>query len=178
MSEAFCDPAYDVGAPMDATVEAIATLLEHARARGVPVVYATMAFDAADPEASAGMWGRKVPALLQLVDSDPRATGVHPRLAPAESDASFIKTRSSAFFGTPLEELLETMDVDTLIVTGCSTSGCIRATALDGVSLGYRIVVPEECVADRAEAPHRANLADIDAKYGDVLALSEVLERL
>ena len=160
------------------SLDAIAQLLAEARRRGVPVFYLVMAFDAADPAADAGVWGQKVPALLELVDSDPNVTTVHPRIAPEAGETVIIKKRSSAFFGTPLNDLLGERGVDTLIVTGCSTSGCIRATALDAVSYDYRVVVPAECVADRALEPHRANLFDMNAKYGDVDPLASVIEQL
>src|ERR671934_282338 len=80
----------------------------------------------------------------------------------------WTKRASSAFFGTPLQTFLIAAGVDTLVVTGCVTSGCVRATVVDAVSWGYRVIVPEECVGDRAEGPHAWNLFDIDAKYADV----------
>ncbi len=178
MSKAFCDTRYKAGDEVGPTLDAIAQLLAEARRRGVPVFYLVMAFDAADPVADAGVWGQKVPALLELVDSDPNVTTVHPRIAPEAGETVIIKKRSSAFFGTPLNDLLGERGVDTLIVTGCSTSGCIRATALDAVSYDYRVVVPAECVADRALEPHRANLFDMNAKYGDVDPLASVIEQL
>jgi maleamate amidohydrolase len=89
-----------------------------------------------------------------------------------------VKKHSSSFLGTNLLSLLIEDRVDTIIITGCSTSGCVRAACLDGVSYGFRIVVPEACVSDRAEGPHYANLFDINAKYGDVMPLEEVLQHL
>jgi maleamate amidohydrolase len=103
---------------------------------------------------------------------------IDPRIAPADGEIVFNKKVASAFFGTPLVSQLASRGVDTVILTGCSTSGCIRATAVDAVSYGFRVIVPEECVADRADAPHRANLFDIDSKYGDVVGVDEVLEHL
>jgi maleamate amidohydrolase len=178
MSKAFCDSGYQAGDDVEPTLDAIATLLAEARRRGVPVFYVVMAFDSGDPIADAGVWGQKVPALLELVDSDSNVTTVHPRIAPEEGEAVMTKKRSSAFFGTGLDDLLSELGVDTLIVTGCSTSGCIRATALDAVSYDYRVVVPAECVADRAAGPHRANLFDMDAKYADVDPLASVIAQL
>jgi maleamate amidohydrolase len=99
-------------------------------------------------------------------------------IAPRDGETVINKTRSSAFFRTGLDATLRGLGVDTVILTGCSTSGCIRASALDAVSHDFKVVVPAECVADRAEPPHRANLFDIDAKYGDVVPLREVLARL
>jgi maleamate amidohydrolase len=90
----------------------------------------------------------------------------------------WIKRASSAFFGTPIIPFLTAAGVDTLIVTGCVTSGCIRATAVDAVSFGYRTIVPAECVGDRAEGPHQSNLFDIDVKYADVEPLFNVLRHI
>jgi maleamate amidohydrolase len=178
MAVAFCDPAYGVGCDLTPTVNAIASLLQAARPRGVPIVFTTIAFDPDAVAADAGMWGVKIPALLELRADDPNATTIDERIAVQPGETVINKKRSSAFFGTNLEGLLSGHQVDTLVLCGCSTSGCIRATALDGVSYGYRVVVPEECVADRAEGPHRANLFDIEAKYGDVVPLSAVIDYL
>jgi maleamate amidohydrolase len=175
MAVAFNDPAYKVGADQTAAVEAIAELLPAARKAGAPVYYTTTAYhpDGRD----AGMFARKVPALLELQLGD-EGVEIDPRLAPAEGEHVIIKKHSSSFLGTNLLSLLVEDRVDTIIVTGCSTSGCVRAACLDGVSYGFRIVVPETCVSDRAEGPHYANLFDINAKYGDVMPLEEVLDHL
>jgi maleamate amidohydrolase len=177
MSRAFTDPSYRVGAEATPAVEAIARLLEAARGRGgVPVFFTTMAYEGDGLDA--GMWGRKVPALLDLHVDDPAAMQIDERIAPAENELVFNKKFASAFFGTPLASLLAARGVDTVLLAGCSTSGCVRATAVDAVSYGYRLIVPEECVADRAPGPHEANLFDIQAKYGDVVGLDEVLDYL
>jgi len=177
MSRAFTDPSYRVGSDQADTVEAIARVLAAARERGdVPVFFTTMAYEADGLDA--GLWGRKVPALLDLRVDDDAAMQIDERIAPAENDLVLNKKFASAFFGTPLAPLLAARGVDTVILTGCSTSGCVRATAVDAVSYGYRLIVPEECVADRAPGPHHANLFDIHAKYGDVVSVSEVLDYL
>jgi nicotinamidase-related amidase len=177
MSRAFTDPNTRVGAEQGETVAAIARVLAAARARGgVPVFFTTMAFE---PDGrDGGTWGKKIPALLDLHTDDPAAMEIDPRIAPGDAEIVLNKKFASAFFGTPLASQLASRGVDTVILTGCSTSGCIRATAVDGVSYGYRIIVPEECVADRAVEPHRANLFDIQSKYGDVIGVDEVLEYL
>ena len=118
-----------------------------------------------------------MPALLELQLGD-RGVEIDPRLAPLDSEIVITKKYASAFFQTNLPSLLVTEGVDTLLLTGCSTSGCVRAAAIDGVSHGYRMIVPRECVSDRADGPHWANLFDIDAKYGDVVPLGETLEYL
>jgi nicotinamidase-related amidase len=175
MAIAFNDPAYKVGADQTSAVEAIAELLPVARQAAAPVYYTTTAYhpDGRD----AGMFARKVPALLELQLGD-RAVEIDPRLAPAVGEHVIVKKHSSSFLGTNLLSLLIEDRVDTIIITGCSTSGCVRAACLDGVSYGFRIVVPEACVSDRAEGPHYANLFDINAKYGDVMPLEEVLQHL
>lgn len=175
MAVAFNDPSYRVGTDQTKAVEAIQRLLEAARARNVPVVFFTTAYQ---PDGSdAGMFGKKIPALLELQLSSP-GVEIDPRLEPQEDEPVIVKKFASAFFGTNLPSLLVSLGVDTVIPTGCSTSGCIRAAAIDGVSHGYRVIVPEECVSDRAEEPHRANLFDIDSKYGDVVSLKETLDYL
>ncbi len=176
MSKAFNDPSYRVGSDQTPAVAAIATLLAVARPLSVPVFFTTMAYQ---PDGSdAGFFGKKVPALLELRLDDPAAVEIDDRIVPAEGEVVINKKCASAFFGTPLLSLLIAKSVDTIILTGCSTSGCIRATAVDAVSYGFRVIVPQECVSDRAEGPHHANLFDIAAKYGDVVPLSEVVAYL
>ena len=175
MSVAFNDPAYRVGADQTPAVNAIAKLLREARRRSVPILFFTTAYEAGGLDG--GMFGRKIPALLDLRVGDP-GVEIDPRLAPAPGEPVITKKFSSAFFQTHLPSLLLALGVDTVVLTGCSTSGCVRATAVDAVSHGYRVIVPLECVSDRAEGPHYANLFDIDSKYGDVLSLSEVLAHL
>lgn len=176
MSKAFNDPSYKVGSDQTETVMMIARLLAVARPLHVPVFFTTMAYlpDGSD----AGMFGKKMPATLQLRLDDSAAVQIDDRIAPIDGEFVINKKCASAFFGTNLLPLLITKGVDTLIVTGCSTSGCIRATAIDGASYGFRVIVPQECVSDRAEGPHYANLFDIAAKYGDVVPLSEVVTHL
>jgi maleamate amidohydrolase len=176
MTRAFCDPSYKVGADLTPTIEAIAPLLEASRAAGVPVFYTTIAYR--EDGGDGGVFLKKIPSLRELRLDDPATSEFDPRIAPAEGDTVIAKKFPSAFFGTSLASMLVARGVDTLVLTGCSTSGCIRATAIDAVSNGYRVIVPEEAVADRVPGPHYANLFDINAKYGDVLPLAEVLEAL
>jgi nicotinamidase-related amidase len=175
MQVALDDPAYKVGADQTPAVEAIGTLLPHARRRGVLVVYARTGYrpDGRD----GGVFMEKIPGLIELQLDDP-GYEIDPRIAPEDADVVIGKKHASAFFGTNLSSLLVSHGVDTVILTGCSTSGCIRAAAIDGVSYGFRMILPLECVSDRAEGPHWANLFDIDAKYGDVVPLAEVIEYL
>jgi len=89
-----------------------------------------------------------------------------------------VKKYASAFLGTPLASTLVARGVDTVVVTGCTTSGCVRATVVDALSYGFRPIIPEEAVGDRAQEPHDANLFDMDSKYGDVVPLSDALAYL
>ncbi len=95
-----------------------------------------------------------------------------------ESDMWLVKKYASCFFGTDLISRLTTRAIDTVILTGCTTSGCIRATAVDACSYGFHAIVVDDCVGDRAELPHIANLFDINAKYGDVVSSAEASQYL
>jgi maleamate amidohydrolase len=112
-----------------------------------------------------------------MVPGEPMADIV-PELTPEPDDTIIIKQYASAFFGTSLAAMLTSQGIDTLIVTGCSTSGCIRATAVDGMQYGFRVIVPRQCVGDRHADPHEANLFDINSKYGDVVNKAEVIDYL
>lgn len=150
-------------------------LLAAARAAGIPVIHTKVMYH---PSGADGGWFvRKVPALRKLVPGEPLAE-IDPAVAPLPEEVVIVKQYPSPFFGTPLAPMLATLGVDTLILAGCSTSGCVRAGALDGVQHGYRVIVPRECVGDRHDGPHDANLFDINAKYGDVLGRDEVIAYL
>lgn len=150
-------------------------LLELARRQGVLVIYTQVYYSREGLEG--GVFVRKVPVLRTLVAGEPLAE-IAPELQPDPADVVIVKHYASAFFGTALASLLTSQGVDTLILTGCSTSGCIRATAVDGMQHGFRVIVPRECVGDRHPGPHEANLFDIDSKYGDVVGVGEVVEYL
>ena len=150
-------------------------LLAAARAAGVPVIHTKVLYH---PSGADGGWFvRKVPALRKLVPGEPLAE-IDPAVAPLPDEVVIVKQYPSPFFGTPLAPMLTALGVDTLILAGCSTSGCVRAGALDGVQHGYRVVVPRECVGDRHDGPHDANLFDIHAKYGDVVGRDQVIAYL
>ncbi|MER1968896.1 N-carbamoylsarcosine amidohydrolase [Castellaniella sp. GW247-6E4] len=173
--------AYTVqGSPLyaEGVVQAIANtvpLLSAARASGIPIIYTKVSFHPSGLDG--GLFVRKVPSLRKLVEGEPLAE-VDPLVAPQPEDLVIIKNYASAFFGTSLATTLHAMGVDTVILTGCSTSGCIRASSIDGIQHGFRVVVPEECVGDRTPEVHRANLFDINAKYGDVLPRETVVRFL
>jgi nicotinamidase-related amidase len=176
MSVGFTDPASPLHCELEAVVAAIERLLAAARAAGFPVVYTTVAYGEADRR-TAAVFIEKVPALLAL-EQGSRLVEIDPRLAPREGEPVVTKLFASAFHGTALSTLLATERCDGVIVTGASTSGCVRATAVDALQHGYRVVGPREAVGDRNAAAHEANLYDIDAKYGDVLPLQAVLDHL
>lgn len=147
-------------------------LLHAAREADVLVIHTTVQYT--PPHfVDGGAWVRKSPVLRCLAEK--RFAAVCDGVEPLESEIVLRKQYASAFFGTSLASTLTAAGVDTVILVGCSTSGCIRASAVDGLQHGFNVVVPRECVGDRHEKPHEANLFDINSKYGDVLAKSEVL---
>ena len=150
-----------------------------ARAKGMPVIWSHVAYksDAGD----AGIWGTRTdtPDSLQNIKYDSERHRFDPRCEIDEArDMIYTKRMPSAFFETPLASYLTWHKVDTVVVTGGSTSGCVRATAVDSLSRGYRTIVPEECVADKHESYHFANLTDLQLKYADVVSVSEVTDYL
>jgi maleamate amidohydrolase len=172
----FTDPASPLACDLDGCVTSIAALLDAFRTAGLPVVFTTVCYDDFGKEAAA-VFIEKVPALLVL-EPGSEWVAIDPRIAPAEGEAVLSKHFASAFFGTTLGSLLTTAGCDTVVVTGASTSGCVRATAVDALQHGYRVVVPREAVGDRNPSAHEANLYDIDAKYGDVVSVDEVVAHL
>lgn len=163
--------AADVVVAVAATVD----LLTRARNKGIPVIYTQVLYSASGCDG--GIFVQKVPVLRMLVSGEPLAEIV-PELSPQPADVIIVKQYASAFFGTSLAAMLTSMGIDTVVLTGCSTSGCIRATAVDGMQHGFRVVIPRECVGDRHRAPHESNLFDIDSKYGDVMTKADVLAYL
>jgi maleamate amidohydrolase len=170
MIRAFTEQGSPLAGDLDAQVDAINRLLGPARAAGAPVIFTTVAYDRQLTEA--GLWIRKVPTHDVLMEGTPWVE-CDPRMDRRDEDMWLVKKYASCFFGTDLCSRLQTHGVDTLILTGCTTSGCVRATAVDACSYGFHTIVVEECVGDRAELPHVSNLFDINAKYGDVVELEE-----
>lgn len=168
----FTNPESPLGSDLDAEVEATNRLLSAARRRRVPLVFSVTTYDSSLTDA--GLFLAKVPSLAVLRRGE-RWAEIDPRLAPRTGETVIEKRYASAFFGTPLASTLTALGVDTILLTGCTTSGCIRATAVDALQHGFRAIVPRECVGDRAPEPHEANLLDIDSKYGDVVDLEVAL---
>ena len=163
--------APDVVTAVDETIP----LLSLAREKQIPVLYTKVLYNKNFRDG--GIFIQKVPVLKTMVEGEPLAEIV-PQLMPVETDIIIVKQYASAFFGTSLAATLTSLGVDTILLTGCSTSGCIRASAVDGMQYGFRVIVPRECVADRHPGPHEANLFDINSKYGDVMGKGEVMEFL
>ncbi|MFC6835242.1 isochorismatase family protein [Halomarina ordinaria] len=173
--EAFTDPDSALGSDVESVVERTRELLDAFRERDLPRYFTTVAYE--ESYGDAGVFVEKVPALRDLrLGTD--AVRVDDRLEPREGERVVLKKYASAFFGTDLATELTTHRVDTLVLAGVTTSGCVRATAVDSLQHGYRTIVPRDAVGDRAEGPHRANLFDIDAKYGDVVTTDDVLSEL
>ncbi|ABG05662.1 N-carbamoylsarcosine amidase [Rubrobacter xylanophilus DSM 9941] len=171
----FTDPGCPLGADMGAEIEATRRVLEVARGRGFPVIFTTIAFE--ENLVDGALWVRKVPSLGELRLGS-RWVEIDPRLERREEETVIVKKGASAFFGTNLSAILASLGVDSVVLCGATTSGCVRATAVDLLQHGYPALVPRECVGDRAAPPHEANLFDIQAKYADVVSLEEALERL
>ncbi|MDG1707159.1 MAG: isochorismatase family protein [Emcibacteraceae bacterium] len=149
------------------------------RALDWPVIWTHVAY--MDDASDAGIWGTRTdtPDSLQNIKFGSRRSEFDDRLEIDQvKDAIYLKKMPSAFFETPLQSMLVWHQVDTLVITGGSTSGCIRATAVDSLSRGYRTIVPEECVADKHESYHFSNLTDLLLKYADVVDVQEVFEYL
>jgi maleamate amidohydrolase len=171
----FTDPACPLGSDLDAEVENTRRILEAARAAGAVVVMSTSYYDEALDEA--GLWSLKVPSSEWLIEGT-EWVQVDERLGRAKGDMLLVKKYASCFFGTDLMSRLVSRGVDTLIITGCTTSGCVRASAVDACSYGLRTIVVEDAVGDRAPLSHLTCLFDMDAKYADVVTTEAVIARL
>jgi maleamate amidohydrolase len=168
----FNDPAHFGGGNIDAAVKRTQVLLGHARIWDWPIAHTRVVY--ADDGSDAGVFTWKVPALAKLTEDNPLGHLV-PEMAPQSGEYIVRKTQASAFFGTNFAPWLVVQGVDTLFVTGCTTSGCVRATVIDAVSSNYRTIVVEDCVGDRAQGPHEANLFDMRQKYADLMSCDEIV---
>jgi maleamate amidohydrolase len=173
---AFTDPNRPLGADLDAEIGQTLRVLDEARARKLPILFTAVAYD--DPGlADAGVWVKKIPAQRTLRAGTPDVE-LDPRLGRLESEPLLQKKYASAFFGTDLLTRLEALRVDTLLLAGCTTSGCVRASAVDGLQHGFRVMVIREAVGDRLQVAHDQSLLDLHAKYADVVSVDKVLEYL
>lgn len=180
MTRAFVEDRFALGSETmgQRALRGIAELLAVARPIGIPVCFTRMVPFRNRTEA--GRWYDSCPGIFgRAEDSDAHESAeIPPAIAPRADETVIVKGKPSAFFGTQLHSMLTFHNVDTLIVTGMVTSGCVRATVDDAFAHDYRVIIPVECVADRAEIPHRVNLFDMDMISADVLPLDEVLEHV
>lgn len=168
----FTDPAQFGGGNIGPAVARTVPLLAHARRRGWPVAHTRVVY--AEDGSDIGMLATKVPSLRSLTERAP-AGQIVPELAPSAGELIIRKRQASAFFGSELAGWLAMRRVDTVLVAGCTTSGCVRATVVDACSHNLRTVVVTDCVGDRAIAPHEASLFDMGQKYADLMPAEALL---
>ena len=170
----FTDARFPLGgaALTDRAVGNTATLLRAARAARLPVVSCYTAYHGGD----APHW--KVPPVLEGLRVGSEQVRLDPRIEDREYDFILCKSAPSIFFQTPAAPIFVRNQVDTVIVTGCTTSGCVRASVIDAFSFGFRVIVPEDCVGDVTEGPHFANLQDVGRRYADVIDLATCLDQI
>lgn len=168
----FADPAVFGGGNIPQAIEQTVGLLAHARKQGWPVAHSRIVF--ADDDADHNIFTLKVPGMLTLKEAD-HNSAIVPQLAPAAGELVVRKTVPSAFFGTSLAAWLSQRGVQTLLVAGAVTSGCVRASVVDAMQYGFRPLVVSDCVGDRAIGPHDANLFDMQQKYATVLTRDEAV---
>ena len=171
----FNDPGLFGGGNIDPAIRRTAGLLDFFRKQKLPVAFTRIVY--AEGGANAGVFCLKAPNLRMLTDSHP-AAAVVPELAPVTGELVIKKTEPSAFFGTGLAPWLVQQGCDTVVVTGCTTSGCVRASVVDAMSYNFRPIVARDCVGDRAIGPHEANLFDMEQKYADLLERDEIIAAL
>jgi len=168
----FADPAMFGGGNIPEAIEQTTHLLAHARAKGWPVAHSRIVF--ADDDADQNIFCLKVPGMLTLKEDSP-GSAIVPELTPAHGEFVVRKSTPSAFYGTMLAPWLAQRGVQTLVVAGCVTSGCVRASVVDAMQAGFRPLVVSDCVGDRAIGPHDANLFDMAQKYAAVMPLHQAL---
>jgi nicotinamidase-related amidase len=175
MSVGFIDPAVSpLASDAESVVRANITLLDFFRRKGWPVFFTTVAYS---NESQARVFREKLPA-LEVLAAGSGMEDIDPRLAPRSGEPVLVKHWASGFFGTDLHERLQAAGVDGVVVTGLTTSGCVRATAVDSLQYDYRTIVPVEAVGDRDAEAHEANLKDLGIKYVDVLSLDDTIQLL
>lgn len=173
---AFTNPGMMLGANLDNEIDEINRLVDAAHARGTPVIFTTVMYEDKDFK-DAGIWALKQKGVITLKAGTPEIE-VDERLHQELDDSLLSKKYASCFYGTDLVSRLLAHNVDTLIITGCTTSGCVRATAVDACQVGFRPMVVREAVGDRSQAAHDQSLFDLNAKYADVVSTDEVVQYL
>lgn len=171
----FTDADQFGGGNIDTAIQTTKSLLATARVAQIPVAFTRVVY--ADDASDAGVFCLKAPGLAALTEDAP-ASQVVDDLAPLHGEYVIRKTQPSAFFGTNLAAWLVAKSVDTVLVTGCTTSGCVRASVIDSMSYNFRTIVVTDGVGDRAIAPHEANLFDMEQKYADLMTAEEVASKI
>lgn len=176
MCRYFTEAQYPYSNPVEGPrcAAAIADLLTVARAAELPVIYTVQGDERPYQPATAGRFPDKIIDLDSSFATEARPHEIVPEVAPEPDDVVLVKPKPSVFFGTQLTSILNWLRVDTLIVTGVATSGCVRASVDHAFALNYRVIIPLECVADRARVPHEMNLFDMDTATADVMPLADV----
>ncbi|GAA4909772.1 nicotinamidase-related amidase [Actinomycetospora succinea] len=177
LTRGFTEPDFPLGADLTAEVAAAARLVEVAHDRDVPVIATAVSFTAAEADGDAVAWLRKAPGVRALREGSD-AVALDARLGLAPDDHLILKKGASAFHGSSLAALLTGLHVDTAVICGATTSGCVRATAVDAVQCGFDTLVVADACGDRARGPHDAALYDLQAKYADVVALDDAVNYL
>ncbi len=179
MIRGFTDPTMMLGADLSPQIAATRKLLDAARSRSLPIIYSTVAYNDANLK-DAGIWALKQKGVMTLREGTPEVE-LDPRLTRLPGEGWLVKKYASCFFGTDLVSRLVSRGVDTVLIAGCTTSGCVRASAVDALQSGFRPMVIRECVGDRSLAAHEQSLFDLQAKYADVVSLENTchyLERI
>lgn len=171
----FNDPEVLGGGNIAPAIDHTRDLLDASRRARIPVAFTRIVYQEGGTDA--GVFATKLPSIVGLTETAPMGQIV-PELEPVQGEYIVRKTQASSFFGTGLAAWLRWRNVDTLLIAGCTTSGCVRASVVDAASLNFRPIVVRECVGDRAEAPHEANLFDMDQKYADVVSRNNALDCL
>ncbi|MEJ2885272.1 isochorismatase family protein [Actinomycetospora aeridis] len=177
LTRGFTEAAFPSGADLTAEVAATSRLVAAARHGGVPVVWTVISYTPAEADGDAVAWLRKAPGMRALRDGS-EAVALDPRLDVRPGDPVIVKKGASAFHGSSLAALLAGLHVDTAVVCGATTSGCVRATAVDAVQSGFDTLVVADGCGDRARGPHDAALYDLQAKYADVVDLDDAVAYL
>jgi len=176
MAKAFTNPAMPLGANLDSQIEAIQLLLRAAHDGAIPVIFSTVSYEDENLK-DAGVFGMKQKGSASL-RAGTEGVQIDSRLEFRKTDSLLVKKYASCFFGTDLVSRLLVRQVDTLLIAGCTTSGCVRASAVDACQIGFRPMVVREAVGDRSQAAHDQSLFDLNAKYADVVSLEDTLNYL
>ncbi|MEO6943083.1 MAG: isochorismatase family protein [Lacisediminihabitans sp.] len=175
LMRAYFDPHSPLCLPSTASLESAARVIEAAREAGVPVAHTRTIFGPGGVDG--GIFIRKVPALRLLI-GDNEMNEIMPQVRPLEDELVLLKQYASAFFGTSLVSTLQSSVIDTLVIVGVSTSGCVRATAVDALQYGFTAFVVRDAVGDRTQQTHESNLFDLGAKYAEVVSEADIISYL